>query len=583
MTMVAGCIFRDGADVIADSRATLESAASRHFDDSLQKILHLGPKLAIGYAGNVAIAGHIIQEIRKAISKNRRLNMPRRLAQEFPRIACHYFKIYKTSMPAGRENVGFVVAGVGDSEEISVWSFRSPTFEARRVESFDVLGSGEVVRSYLQETFKKLKEVNGLKERADWLIQGLESDLAKKAPYTEDTVGGLFQVILIGNRGIQPLWYGFYDMDPQSPGYARSMRLESGRWIQTDLSRQKEIVLREPLEFISNQFFKERRIHDIRLPDPGGKVGPGHLQYFVTCLEVKREVSSTEFVGEMSSFTGFGYPKTIPVVVATSFWGPRGNHTVSIRLEMKGTTAEIYSNNVEIQYPVEPVEIDVKVELKIQCPGFGFLEIFVDGERLGRRALHFLEAPGPIPPTREGTVDALRKYVGQQTVEEHNSCCDPALATQGAFLTYLMLCQEYQDQKMCHRFLGEMRAVYWKSYPLPFKFFLATCLRLPRGQHPIRVDLVDVATREAINVAKATVMASADCREVPVQGEIIAQIPKPGFYFFNLYIGDKLLSSTPIPFETDRGQFSYTLTEEGSKLVEAGELLILSKRSQPAS
>lgn len=206
--------------------------------------------------------------------------------------------------------------------------------------------------------------------------------------------------------------------------------------------------------------------------------------------------------------------------------------------------------------------------------------VLVDGELLGRRALHFFEPPGPAPQQATETVGLLRSYTEQQAAN-HGACRDPMLETVGAFLTYFTLCQEYQDRDMSYRFSGEMRAVYYRSYPLSLKLFLASQLRLPKGEHPVRVDLVDVATREATTIATISAKASADCREVPIQGAIIARIPKPGLYFFNLYADNRLLSCTPIPAEVGRGQFSYTLTDDVAKRVAAGELLILSKRSQP--
>lgn len=117
---------------------------------------------------------------------------------------------------------------------------------------------------------------------------------------------------------------------------------------------------------------------------------------------------------------------------------------------------------------------------------------------------------------------------------------------------------------------------------MAFKFFLATCFQLPRGQHRVRLDLVNVATRQTTNAANATISATADCRQVPVQGELIVQIPAPGLYFFSLYVNDRLLSCVPIPFETGREPFSYTLSDDAAKEVAGGQLLILAKRSRPA-
>jgi len=580
MTMAAGCAFHDGVVLIADSRATWVSAGGEHhFDDRLQKILHLSPKLAVGYAGNVALAGTTVQALRKAIAKNPRLEIPRRMAQELPRVARYFHKREAGARVPQASSVAFVLAGGDRSGKISLWTFRSPEFRAKEIiDSFDVLGTGDVVKHYLGRTFASLRQLPELKARADRLIHELEAELGKLTQHTKDTVGGLFQVILIGADGIKPMRYGFLDINVEGPGYARSIHMERGRWIQTDLSAGSATVLRQPHELVG-QFVGERRIHDIRAPEVNGKIRRWHLQYFMTCLAIKRDVGSTEFVGEMTTLTGFGFPKVIPIMVTASFWGPTGSHEVILRLDASGIVTTLHQETVRIRYQTEPLELDWRVEIPVATPGRAYLELVVDGELLGRRALHFCEAPGPAPASREETVAWLKRHT-PEAAEQHVGCDDPVLRAEGGFLSYFVLCQELIDQPTQHKFLGEMRAVYWKNYPLAFKFFLATCFQLPRGQHRVRLDLVNVATRQATNVANATISATADCRQVPVQGELIARIPEPGLYFFSLYVNDRLLSCIPIPFETGRDPFSYTLTDDAAKEVAGGQLLILSKRSQ---
>ena len=45
MTMVAGCVFNDGAVILADSRITWMSSDQEIYNDIAQKILTLGPNL----------------------------------------------------------------------------------------------------------------------------------------------------------------------------------------------------------------------------------------------------------------------------------------------------------------------------------------------------------------------------------------------------------------------------------------------------------------------------------------------------------------------------------------------------------
>lgn len=76
--------------MIADSRATWLGGSVRLFQDSLQKILPLGQRTAIAFAGDVQAADLVVRQLRRRINKNPRLRIFRKLATQVPRIAKHY-------------------------------------------------------------------------------------------------------------------------------------------------------------------------------------------------------------------------------------------------------------------------------------------------------------------------------------------------------------------------------------------------------------------------------------------------------------------------------------------------------------
>jgi hypothetical protein len=62
MTLVAACRFRDGAVILADSRATWLRAGV--VEDTLQKVLYVGPRTGLAFAGSVDVAACVTEALR---------------------------------------------------------------------------------------------------------------------------------------------------------------------------------------------------------------------------------------------------------------------------------------------------------------------------------------------------------------------------------------------------------------------------------------------------------------------------------------------------------------------------------------
>ena len=96
MTMVLAYKFKEGTVMISDSRATwVDKRINTNVpEDKLQKILPLGNKMAIGYAGDVRTAALVINSLRGMLKKKSRLSIPNVMAAELSRVAkYHYGKI----------------------------------------------------------------------------------------------------------------------------------------------------------------------------------------------------------------------------------------------------------------------------------------------------------------------------------------------------------------------------------------------------------------------------------------------------------------------------------------------------------
>lgn len=195
MTIILACRISEGAVMIADSRATWERTTGQPtpalYQDTLQKILPLGPRIAIGYAGDVQAAALIIREIRRRMKANPRLQILRKLAAEIPRLAKHYYHVY-VGRTGRRANVALVLGGVIPSGSVGVWWYTSPDFGSHDLsDRFKVLGSGSVIVSQIEAVYGSLDSFASLKNRTDALVRALDEGLSRAGV---PSVGGLFQV-----------------------------------------------------------------------------------------------------------------------------------------------------------------------------------------------------------------------------------------------------------------------------------------------------------------------------------------------------------------------------------------------------
>jgi hypothetical protein len=577
MTMVAACHFADGAVIIADSRATWVGPGVPIFQDELQKILPLGPKIGLAFAGDVAAAALIARQLRQRLRKDEKARALRKLAADVPRIARHYYSIYKAR--TGKDHgLQLILCGATESRRVGVWWFESPHFDSHKLENgFVVVGSGSIVAAYLKSEMERIaRDAPDLKARADMLLVGLEGALQGK---DVDTVGGLFQIILVDQGGIRPLRYGFLDLDPELPARAKTMEMVAGRWTQSDLATGETIPLIKPARLLSAKPHP-LRVHDLEPPTVERQIPKWHLTYFILSIAAEIGVGILEFTGTIGVVGARQYPLSGRVLANIGLWGAAGDHELVFALEQNGVVHEVHRERIRIEYFPEEANFAVELPLEIADPGITFLVCKIGDQLLGRYAVYFGRLASIIPESQW----EFQEFAKEQLAileREQRDCSDPVVESSGAVLVHFFLCQEFVDDGMKRRCQGQMASVYWKTYPLQLRVFLATAFRMTRGKHAVRVELVNAATRAASVIASATVESTSSCRVTPVQGEVIALVPAPGWYFVNVHIDDRLVGTMVLAAETDECRFSYTLPKESVARIGAGELIVLLKRSQP--
>jgi hypothetical protein len=575
MTMVAACSFKDGAVIISDSRATCDMPYGECSDDRLQKIIRIAPKTALSFAGSGYLASKVAQHLRQKSKLNTRNQLIRKIAIELPRIAKHYFTTH--SMHA-KHGLSLILAGTDNSGKVHVYCYRSPDFKQEEIaNSFTVIGSGEVVYPYLAEKFSSIDiPANDLKRKADILSQGLDSALGQ---YKAQYVGGLFQVILITPIGILPLQHHFLEINPVGPTNFKGMRMEKGRWIQE--SDGKETVLMEPHELMQVGP-QEKRIYEY-LPKTGMPDLQYYLSYFITCLKVERSVSDTIFHDVVSQIGSHKYPCMLQLVASLGFWGPMADKILEFRVDNGCDVKTIHSQKIGGWYYPERFEIDTFLKIEIDSPGPIFLDCMLDGKVLGRKALYFSDLTKEEPPKSKEEFEKKYQILSKRLPEEHRKLSDPQLFHKKAFLDYFVLCNKASltQQSMILKIEGEIRAIYWKSYPVNLRLCIMSSFRLAPGKHLSEVKIKYAMTGEEHQIAKCEIENNSSCISTPIYADdLIVLIPKAGIYYVNSYIDSEFLGCVLLYAETDKPQYSYSLYKEDIERVEKGELLMLMARSQ---
>ncbi|MFX0066885.1 MAG: hypothetical protein ACFFC7_32535 [Candidatus Hermodarchaeota archaeon] len=578
--MIMACHFDEGAVIVADSRVTWTfSDSGQLLSDRAKKILPLGSNVCFAFSGSVSLATKILSEIRVSIKKKPRLSNPIRLLHKLSRTATYFYSECLRNADENRCSISIILGCVPRQGRPFIWTLRAPSFEPVLISQWDVIGTGSVVRTYLEKNFQSIcNKRNSLKDKATILISTLESELCQQNVVT---VGGLFQAILLSQGKICPLTYRYMDLTPDKPSGAKETTISKGTWTQKDLAKKKEVSLVEP-HILLKTYPEENRFQDYKPPQTKRKSSRWYLGHFITCLKVAKQVNETTFHGLISQVGSHNYPISIPMLTSLAFWGAYGTYPLKFCLINSKGQIVLYEENICINFPYEPVEFDRLLKFDIEEPGPVFFECYIDCFLLARRALYFgkLEIESH-PPTKEWF--ATRQNFFNNLVSLHRECTDPALMKTVCFLDYFIICQEATLSENECKFMGEMKAVYSKKYPLSLQVDIVSVFRLSKGKHCARIDLFNAFTNEVITVTSGIFEGLSECISVPVRGRVVVKIPEPGMYYFNLYVDDQFISSILLPAENDNPKYSYTLGDEDLERIRSGEVFILAKRSKQLS
>jgi hypothetical protein len=576
MTIIAGFCFKEGSIVIADSRATLNDIKNKaHFNDSIQKIVPIYKNYAFAYAGNIGLASKIIYEIKYNIRKKEKLKIPQKLAQNIQRIARFKYENYGTNT---NKLVYFIFAAVSKSGNVFLWSFEPPKFNPIRTSNnFYIAGSGSIIKKDIEQIYIDIdNNYNGLIEKANVLITRFESLLSQ---YSVNTVGGLFQIILLDSSGLRPLNYGYCNINPYDRRDAKRIEFKNGKWTQVDQTKNKKVEIIEPSLFLnkfSNKLPFDNKFQDY-IYEVHVKNYNFNLCYFVPCLIIEKNIDSTIFKGVFSGLSVPKFPFSIPIKLALAFWGTEGYKDLKLYQIFNNVKKEIICKKIYNKYLPERYEEDFNFNLEINSPGVQFLECTIENKVIARKSLYFNKN---IKVNDINNYEEYYDFISKELNREHSLNVDPSLIKEKAFLDYFILCQNCISKEDYLEFSEEIGVLYRNQFPIRMNLFVASQIRMLKGNHLARLTLVDIFTGKENEISNTKVISHSDCLPIPIHGNFIIQIPKAGLYWINLYIDEKLITSSLIIAETEKAKYSYSLREEDVERVKSGEFLVLPPRAQ---
>src|SRR5438552_12653243 len=150
MTIAAACRFPEGVVLIAVSRASWKVGALRQFEDRLQKVLPLGRKVGLAYAGDdIRVPEAIVRHLRGRIGRDPKHGHAERIASVLPRVARRCYREYVRI--TGRQGpVSLILVGVTEAGKVLLYSFDGPDFVGRVPgDGYVVIGSGSRVGEYI--------------------------------------------------------------------------------------------------------------------------------------------------------------------------------------------------------------------------------------------------------------------------------------------------------------------------------------------------------------------------------------------------------------------------------------------------
>lgn len=238
MTVIVGVKFDNDVVLISDSRATVTYDGETFPSDNLQKIIGLNDTHIATYATNdIRAIELVLTEFQHFLSENPDATLEVRL-QTFTDFSLAAFSQY---------NQPFVI--LLSTKEESNWhlyQFEYPTFISEEITTLTIKGSGSYISRELERYYNNdISPITSLKGKAGSLFRSMMSSLNRPQ---SSSVGGLPQVLMMTNTGVQTVHTVYIEFSPEREPDSKQIIYENGHWVQKNGSNHTDLVIIPPKE-----------------------------------------------------------------------------------------------------------------------------------------------------------------------------------------------------------------------------------------------------------------------------------------------------------------------------------------------
>ncbi|MFZ3020294.1 MAG: hypothetical protein WA051_02125 [Minisyncoccia bacterium] len=275
MTLIYSQQFLQGIVLVADSRSSKVDTAGKYdaWRDNTQKIFRIKDHTFISFCGDIEFAGVIIQFLIRQVHEKSQLANIHVFYRKAPKLIKFAYEQLARVLNR-RPLVEFIIAGVdfsrpelikengkivghiGNVFDKKAFKISCPKFEIKESGFLNhsqlIGGSGTpALEEGLATDLQGLYNFGGIGplDYHGMLISGALKENAEKLGI--DTVGGLFQIVVIDQNGSRFVGYKSRSKEHEDPNTLDlEMALRNGRWVQKNLKTGKETPLLYPPEII---------------------------------------------------------------------------------------------------------------------------------------------------------------------------------------------------------------------------------------------------------------------------------------------------------------------------------------------
>ncbi|EKQ52394.1 MULTISPECIES: 20S proteasome subunit (alpha or beta) [unclassified Clostridium] len=570
MTMILSCKYMDKGFLIADSRVTWKQKSNSIFEDTLQKILPLDSHSVIGYCGDITTAELIVRKLREHAVKKMKSNKLYITTKDITRISRHYHGIRKKITELDCE-VAFILARIESAGNIEFIKYCSPYFKAINIsERLEVIGSGQVIKGEMVKQLDNIdKEVKTYRMFGLALISKIEDELKKNSV---DTVGGFFQVIVLGSDGIFPFGYNSVSINPGEIPNSKSISIgEHGEWVQEDFSNNSKITLCEPM--FMNKYPKEMRFKDFHINNKISPIYKWHLNYFIVCSNINKDNTdgAIEF-SEVTSVLGIGeFPIEVNLKIAIGLWGTRGEHELKIIANYNVEQVCIFNQSISIKNLLDEVDFEIPVNLIIRKPGPIFLECTIKDQIIGRHCIYIGDIRLDLQRKRD--IEKIKKTL----ISQQENCLDPVIENNGLpMMMYQFVSRNAVAKESILRIESEIQRVFSYEYPLKIFVYIISGIAMPKGEREMEIRLINAVTQETTIINKEPIISRSSCKIINASGILELEFKNPGIYYVNTYI-DNYYIGTRLLYADDYDKIKEYELEVEEDVIQQKKLIFITK------